>query len=251
VGKKAKRKQRLERHCNDVEAALAGISVTTSTAFAAHLFDRIRAEASGRLAEILADSSVAAREGLDEITTHTHDVLERCAALRAEAEHDRAAVRDVLVAMQATANDFETRARAHVEDVSARGGASLARLEETWAEASIRLEGTQRAIDEQVQQFGKQVAGRVALVTTEADRAVQRFARLRVENAADALGPPDEGTAEDAIWRELARPPLTGEADPEAIPEDDEYFFSRLAAELRVDDQDDSPTSAHEDATQG
>jgi len=243
VGKKAKRKQRLERDRHDVEAALAGVSVTTSTAFAAHLFDRIRAEASGRLEQILTDSRVAAREGIDEITAHTHDVRERCAALRAEAEHDRAAIRDVLVAMEATANDFETRTRAHVEDVSARGGASLARLEETWAEASVRLEASQRAIDEQVQQFDKQVAGRVALVATEADRAVQRFASLRVENAADTLGRPDEGTAEDAIWRELARPPLTGEADPEAIPEDDEYFFSRLAAELRVE--------TNEDATQG
>jgi hypothetical protein len=267
VGKKAKRKQRLERYRNDVEAALATVSVTTSTAFAAHLFDRIQAEASGRLEQILgetqreaaafvnalattlADSRVAAREETNEITERNRDVLERCAGLRAEAEHDRAAIRDVLVAMQAAANDVETRTRAHVEDVTTRGGALLARLEETWAEASIRLEASQRAIDEQVQQFGEQVAGRVALVATEADRGVQRFARLRVEDTFDRA---DDGTAEDPIWRELGRAPLTSEADPEADPEDDEYFFSRLAAELRVEtDPGEFPTSAHEDATQG
>jgi hypothetical protein len=269
VGKKAKRKQRLERHRNDVEAALATISVTTSTAFAAHLFDRIQAEASGRLEQILgatereasafvdalattlADSRVAAGKGIDEITAHSHDVLEACAGLRAEAEHDRAAIHDVLVAMHVAANGLETRARAHIEDVSTRGGASLARLEKTWAEARVRLEGSQRAIDEQVRQFGEQVAGHVALVATEADRTVQRLGRFRVEDAADdTFDRPDDGTAEDPIWRELARAPLTGEADPEAVPEDDEYFFSRLAAELRAEtDEGDLPASAHEDAT--
>jgi hypothetical protein len=254
VGKNEKRKQRLERHRDDVEAALASVSVTTSTAFAAHLFDRIHAEATGRLEQILgetqreaaafvdaladtlADSRVAAREGADEITLQNRDVLESCAGLRAEAEHDRAEIRAVLIEMQATADDVETRARAHVEDVRSRGGASLARLEETWTEASRRLEASQRAIDEQVRRFGEQVAGRVTWVATEADRAVQRFARSGVENIADA-------TAEDPIWGELARPPLTSELDPEADPDDDENFFSRLAAELRVE--------TNEDATQG
>ena len=255
MGKKAKQQQRLERHRRDVEAALATVSVTTSTAFAAHLFDRIHAEASGRLEQILsetqreatafvdalagtlADSRVAARQGIDEITAHDRDVLERCAGLHAEAEHDRAAIQDVLVTTQAAASAVESRARADVEDVTTRGGASLARLEETWAEASTRLEASQRAIDAQVQEFSEQVAGRVAWVATEADRAVQWFARFGVENRADA-------TAEDAIWGELAHPPVTREADPEADPEDDdENFFSRLAAELRVE--------TNEDATQG
>ena len=107
------------------------------------------------------------------------------------------------------------------------------RLEETWAEASIRLEASQRAIDAQVQEFGEQVAGRVAWVATEADRAVQWFARLGVENAVD-------DTAEDAIWGELAHAPLISDADPEADPDDDENFFSRLAAELRVESNEDA-----------
>ena len=259
MGKKAKRKQRLERHRRDVEAALATVSVTTSTAFAAHLFDRIYAEASGRLEQILSetqreaaalvdalattlgDARGTAREGLDEISAQHRDLLASCAGLRTEAEHDRTAIHDVLVAMQATTDDLETRAHAHVEDVTTRAGASLVQLEEAWAEASIRLEASQRAIDGQVQQFSEQVASRVAWVATEADRAVQWFARLGVENAVgDTFDGPDDGTAEDAIWGELAHSPLTSDADPEADPDDDENFFSRLAAELRVESNEDA-----------
>ena len=50
---------------------------------------------------------------------------------------------------------------------------------------------------------------------------------------------PDHAEAEDPIWHELAHATLTSEGDPEdhpgADPEHDEYFFSRLAAELRAE----------------
>jgi hypothetical protein len=283
VGKKAKKKKRqhLERH----------------------RFEQIQAEVSGRLQQLLeetereaaafvdalgatlTDSRAAAREGIDEIAASSEDVRNRCAALREEAEHDRAAIQGVLVAMGAVADDLETRVRVHVERITTRGGASLTQLEQTLAEARVRamtgacteidraaaeartrFEASQRAIDEEVQRLRKEMARQVALVSTEADRAVQGFARLGIEHAVaeveepggeasiptitpaheagEARGPTvddlaGDATAEDPIWHDLARATLTDEADPL----DDEYFFSRLAEELRAEpNQGDYPS---------
>jgi hypothetical protein len=239
VGKKAKKQQRqLEREA----AALAQV---------AQLLEHIEVDASGRLeqmvgttrreaetfvrelATLLADARVAARDGIDEITASVRDVSDRC------------------VERQAVAHDLDARAIGYVEQIKSQGDASLAQLEDTLTEATTRFEASQRAIDEQVDLFGAHVARRVALVTAESDRVRQRLAELAVEKTVeqavdveepprDGDAPPDGATAHDEIWQDLARATV----GRETAVEDDEFFFSRLADELRAEtDESDSPTT--------
>jgi hypothetical protein len=224
--------------------------------------ERFAAALADALAGVLSEVRVAAREGLDEVAACRRDVRDDCAGLRAEAEQARAAIHDVLAGVQAVADDLETQARLDVEAGETRREVSLRGFEEkleqqlaemhvgatTWisaevdratAEATSRIEAARRMIDEQVEQFREQVAGHRALVATEARRLVEAHGPEQQPE----VDKPDDPPADDAIWDDLARVALTSEAEAEAGAEadgahDDEYFFSRLAAELRAEAHD-------------
>jgi len=274
---------KLERKCQrqQEQAARWIDSVTVPAGFAARLFEQIQAEVSARmeaiasqsrreaaafadaLAGMLAGSQIASREGLDELAAGRQEAHDGCVALRAEAEQGRAAIHDVFATVQTVADDLEARARDHAEEIGARCDALLREFEKKMqdqladarirvttrvsteidratADATDRLDESRRAIDEQVGRLREQVARHRALVAAEAERVV---APRELAEPGPVEGP-DDATAEDPIWHDLARATLTGD-DAADVAHDDEYFFSRLAAELRAEDDLPSGTDGY------
>jgi hypothetical protein len=257
VGKKAKHKEAPKRPAKE-PVDLRAEDASPPAELAVRVFERIQAEASGRFDRIVSESQheaealsvaltgmlveaqVVAHQGIDAITSDIRDVRTRCAELREAAERDRAAVHAVLVAARAAANNLEAQARRHAEEIASRGNASLAQFEQTLTEARVGattraraeidravlevttgLDAAQRAIDEQLQQFRDLVAREVVGVAADG-------------TTVDVDPEPSEATADDPIWRDLADATCTSDGDLQ----DDENFFSRLAAELRADEHD-------------